>query len=76
MFSGTSSLTLLLRLAEIFGTVIVSCIPALSTFWIRITIDSALWSSIRGNGLFSFKNLTLRLPLNPIKTATTTQRPI
>ncbi|KAK6819393.1 hypothetical protein PG987_015876 [Apiospora arundinis] len=36
--------------AEMFGTVIVSCAPALYTFWTKIVSKSRLYSRLRGSG--------------------------
>jgi hypothetical protein len=41
---GTS--TGILTFAELFGTIIVSCAPALSAFWFKILTQSSLWSSL------------------------------
>jgi hypothetical protein len=40
---------------EIFGTVIVSCTPALSSFWFGIFVNSSLYSSLRSR--FSLSRL-------------------
>lgn len=42
------------RGAEVFGTVIVSCAPAMSTFWNKILAESTLWSKTRSTRVFLF----------------------
>jgi hypothetical protein len=51
IFRGTDvtwygTTTGILTFAEIFGTIVVSCAPALSAFWFKILTKSSLWSSL------------------------------
>lgn len=43
------------RYTEVFGTIIVSCAPALSSFWFGIFVHSSLYSSLRS--VFSLSRL-------------------
>ncbi|KAH9862060.1 hypothetical protein IAQ61_010262, partial [Plenodomus lingam] len=49
--------------AEIFGTIAVSCAPAMSAFWLNIFIKSALWSKLKSSSMFSY----LRSWILPLK---------
>ena len=44
---------LLFRFAECYVTIIVSCAPAMSSFWLYTFTKSAFYSSVRSSSLFS-----------------------
>ncbi|KAF2819133.1 hypothetical protein CC86DRAFT_335890 [Ophiobolus disseminans] len=48
-----AALLAILTVAEIFGTVVVSCAPAISSFWHKILTQSNLWSEIKSSSIFS-----------------------
>jgi hypothetical protein len=39
--------------AEIFGTIVVSCAPALFAFWFKVLTKSTLWSRFESGSIFS-----------------------
>ncbi|KAH6641949.1 hypothetical protein C7974DRAFT_301211 [Boeremia exigua] len=43
----------IITFAEIFGTIMVSCVPAMSAFWTNVLMKSPFWSSIRSSMSFS-----------------------
>ncbi|KAH9871932.1 hypothetical protein J1614_006190 [Plenodomus biglobosus] len=55
---------------EIFGTMVVSCAPAMSAFWLNIFTKSVLWSALKSSSMFSY----LRSRILPLK-QTSQERP-
>ncbi|PSN67345.1 hypothetical protein BS50DRAFT_634725 [Corynespora cassiicola Philippines] len=43
----------IVTVAEVFGTVSVSCAPAMSAFWLKIFSKSTVWSELRSSFIFS-----------------------
>ncbi|KAF2873249.1 hypothetical protein BDV95DRAFT_489991 [Massariosphaeria phaeospora] len=46
----------IITVAEIFGTIAVSCAPSMSSFWLNILIKSTIWSELKSSFVFSWKS--------------------